>query len=356
MKIMLNKKTIIYILCPASLATGGPELLHQLGHNLINIFNLPTFIVYFNIIKDQNPICLSYKKYDIPVMSLDAIQDSKNNIVITPEIYEACSFIIKWNSIKKIIWFLSVDNFYLSRILTVKSFKIKFLFLFNALLNKFHLTPVEYDLNVLDKLIPIKNDLAIKSATFYMTNSYRGVKWYSERGLLNIQQLSEYINPDFFKSHNYTSKKKQNIVLYNPKKGMKFTQEIIKKSVNIKFIPIQNMSREKVSNLLSKAKVYIDFGNHPGKDRLPREAAISGCCIITGKRGSAGYYEDVSIENKYKFDDNIEMIPNILSQIQSCLNNYDENITHFEFYRRKIQNEHQLFIDEINNIFLFQNS
>ena len=30
-------------------------------------------------------------------------------------------------------------------------------------------------------------------------------------------------------------------------------------------------------------KLYIDFGGFPGKDRLPREAVMHDCCIITGK-------------------------------------------------------------------------
>jgi len=33
-------------------------------------------------------------------------------------------------------------------------------------------------------------------------------------------------------------------------------------------------------------QVYIDFGHHPGQDRLPREAVQCGCVVITGKRGS----------------------------------------------------------------------
>lgn len=29
---------------------------------------------------------------------------------------------------------------------------------------------------------------------------------------------------------------------------------------------------------MRKAKVYIDFGFHPGKDRIPREAVMCGAC------------------------------------------------------------------------------
>jgi len=63
------------------------------------------------------------------------------------------------------------------------------------------------------------------------------------------------------------------------------------------------MPREEVIKLLQKAKVYIDFDYHPRKDRLPREAAILGCCVITRKRGSAKFFEDVPIPDEYKFED-----------------------------------------------------
>ena len=51
------------------------------------------------------------------------------------------------------------------------------------------------------------------------------------------------------------------------------------------------MTPEQVVDLMSESKVYIDFGNHPGKDRIPREAVINGCCVITGVRGSARFKE-----------------------------------------------------------------
>ena len=58
---------------------------------------------------------------------------------------------------------------------------------------------------------------------------------------------------------------------------------------------------------MMESKVYIDFGNHLGKDRIPREVA-SGCCIITGKTGADKYKEDVYIGEKFKFDEAINFL------------------------------------------------
>ena len=58
----------------------------------------------------------------------------------------------------------------------------------------------------------------------------------------------------------------------------------------VKFIPLRGLSREQLNDLFFKAKIYIDFGKFPGKDRLFREAALNNCCILTGKFGALYFY------------------------------------------------------------------
>ena len=82
---------------------------------------------------------------------------------------------------------------------------------------------------------------------------------------------------------------KENIILYNRSKGYHLTKKIIKRLPEFTFIPLINCTREQLSALFSKSKIYIDFGNHPGKDRMPREAALNNCCIIVGKNGAANF-------------------------------------------------------------------
>ena len=111
------------------------------------------------------------------------------------------------------------------------------------------------------------------------------------------------------------------------------------------------MSRDEVISLLSRAKVYIDFGNHPGKDRIPREAAVLGVCVITNLRGSAGDAKDLPIPIKYKFNETEENIPRILSLIEDCLNNYENNNINFDSYKRVIYSEPKKFNSDLKKIF-----
>ena len=118
---------------------------------------------------------------------------------------------------------------------------------------------------------------------------------------------------------------------------------------------MEHLNRSELINLIQSAKLYIDFGNHPGKDRLPRECAINGCCIITGKKGSAAFFEDIPIKNKYKFLDNDKSIPDIVATIRWSLKNYEQATTDFDDYRKKISNEKKIFETQVAQIFKLDN-
>ena len=97
--------------------------------------------------------------------------------------------------------------------------------------------------------------------------------------------------------------------------------------------------------------VYIDFGTHPGKDRLPREAAMCGCCVITGRKGSAAYAEDVTIPEEYKFTEGAEDIPRIIDAIRGCLTEFEKKQKLFEEYRKCIQEEKSVFRESVKQLF-----
>ena len=112
------------------------------------------------------------------------------------------------------------------------------------------------------------------------------------------------------------------------------------------------MNTTEMKNTMLTSKVYIDFGNHPGKDRIPREAALCGCCVITGMRGSAANKVDVLIPNKYKIKDDDSNLKQIEKVIRECVSNYNNHMHDFDAYREKILGEEDEFLNDINNIFL----
>ena len=106
-KIILKKSTKIYILAPANTFTGGPECLHQLAYYISKIFKVQTLLYYLpNNLK--SPVHRNFKHYKISYTNI--IEDQKDNILIMPT-HHVLEFGLKYSNIRKIIWWLSIDNY-----------------------------------------------------------------------------------------------------------------------------------------------------------------------------------------------------------------------------------------------------
>lgn len=330
----------IFIACPANITTGGPELLHQLCYTLREL-KYNAIMYYYNFNKERyiTPIAEEYKVYNNPFVT--SFEDNVENLIVIPEVEYNMLKSIKLA--KKVFWWLSVDNYCSSRSRKWSNILLKLGF---SGLDGYKYKKV---FGLLDEKF-----LFLDEVIHFVQSKY-AKEFCNNLGIENsrIYYLSDYLNPIFI--NNAIDKreyiKKENIVLYNPKKGYEFTKKIIEKSPHIRWVALKNLSRKEMSNLLLKSKVYIDFGNHPGKDRIPREAAISGCCVITGLRGSAKYYEDVPINNEYKIKDSEDNIIEIINKIQNIFENFEENYLNFEEYRKYILNEEKVFNQNVKYIF-----
>ena len=112
MNLKIKKKSIIYIIAPANMDTGGPKDLHQLAHFLKNSLKKKVFMYYYPT-KFKNPIHKSYKFYKIPYTN--KIIDSKDNILVIPEVNVSIEISKSFEKIQKVIWWLSLDFFFLHR-------------------------------------------------------------------------------------------------------------------------------------------------------------------------------------------------------------------------------------------------
>lgn len=339
-KLKLQFDSIIYILCPGNYKTGGPELLHQLYFSLKNKgYNVK--LIYVG--ESENlKICEAFKKYTSDFSTLNTIEDDKKNILIVPETYT--QLLRNFKNILTCIRWLSVDNY-------LNSINLRY----NFSRYKSLLTTIKLAIKrvLRNKSLPL-NKIELKNIDLHLVQSYYSIKFLNSYKIFNYFYLSDYINEKYINSRNKIRLNcKQNIVCYNPSKGYAFTKLIIEGNPTIQFVPIKNMTENEIINLLLKAKVYIDFGNHPGKDRLPREACLMGCCVITDKKGSAAYKEDVPIPNYYKIEDKRKNLSKISTLIKDCLNNYENNIKNFEPYINFILGEKDKFIDNCDKWFYF---
>lgn len=339
--IKLQKDSKVYVHCPAGIVTGGAELLHQLV-DVLNRNGVKSYIVYFG--DSPHTISSDYASYNIHTSEL--IEDNPQNIEV---IYEGrFDLVRKHKNVQKVLWWLSVDNFYLC---STYFLSVLDLLKFNTKLGLLGAArQIKWFIKYGDKRI--FNPLTIKELRKYdVMNAYQSEyaqNFLQNMGFKELMPMKDFINSE----HNYNPvQTKEDIILYNPKKGFEFTKKLIKAAPELNWVPLAGMTRTELIKTLRKAKVYIDFGYHPGKDRLPRECAMNGCCVITGFRGSAGFFEDVALPNKYKFKDKAKNIPNIICRINEILGNYEKCIEDFKMYRSIISREKAEFEEQVLTLF-----
>jgi len=322
------KQKVFYIFAPSNFASGGPELLHQLGAELKKRGLNSTMVYTPKGI--TSPVHENYREYKLE-WTYD-VPDTKDSVIILPEVFAELHKNFSRATIA--IWWLSVDFYYLSSLNTLTR-------IINKILHKTFSTQKYFGF---DKTLSHTNIL-------HLTQSYYAKQHLISKNINqnNIIELTDYLHTSFLKS-TYHTEKKQNIVAYNPKKGFSFTQKIIKECPDINFRAIENMSRGEVVSLLESAKLYIDFGFHPGKDRIPREAAHLGCCIIVGNKGSASNDKDVAIPVMYKLSNNQNNIDQICKKIREVINEYEACHLDFEPYRQSIKNEKCIFETQVDNL------
>jgi hypothetical protein len=347
---------VIYILAPASAATGGPEALHQLANALNKNFNFKIKMVYLpkNV---HNPVHDNYKNYSIEHTNI--IDDDEKNILIAPEYYEYLEELNKYKKIKKIIWWLSLDNYLNSRF-RKKNFKflrsllkiplsiIKF---FNKITFFYFgiFTDQDY-IKFLYKYSNFKNFEEFKNINFHFAQSNYAHNFLKKK-LLNVSYLSDYQRKIFYQNSSTEKTVKENLICYYPFKSNDFVKDIINHNQNLKFIPINNFSTTEIIKLLKKTKIYIDFGYHPGKDRIPREAVLMRNCIITNRKGSAYNDVDIPINNEFKFNELYLNLEKINAKILDIFENYESEFLKFQKYYNKILNEEDLFNKEVRDNF-----
>ncbi len=336
-----ERDTKVFVHCPAGVVTGGTELLHQMT-DVLRRNGVDARVVYFG--DRPHVLPAEYEAYDI-VLAERVENDAKNIEVVCETAFDIA---VQNGSTQKVMWWLSVDNFYNAAYflslcdmarwnlrLALREFARRCYFL--VFRNK----------NYFAHNLSLRKLAAMNAVQGYQSEYAQN--FLQSREFEELVALKDYINTDHVAKIDTAGRRDR--VLYNPKKGLTFTRKLIAMTPDIEWVPIQNMPRAQLVELMRSSKLYVDFGFHPGKDRLPRECAMNGCCIITGKRGSAAFYEDVPIDRRYKFDEKTASKKEIVRAIRQTLEEYEQRLGDFEYYRRAILGEKEEFERQVKSLF-----
>jgi hypothetical protein len=258
-----------------------------------------------------------------------SIKDSVDNVIIIPE--SMTNLIAKYPLSQKKIWWLSLDFYEI--LMNSREKKKNWI---RKLLVPYKHTEYRFEPN--------------KTVTHWY-QSQRTKEFLLTKKLDNeIAYLCDYVTELFFDNLPETFSK-ENIITYNPKKGLDKIQNYITLLPQYKWIPLSGMSREEMRDTLRKAKLHIDFGYFPGRDKIPREALISGVCLLTGREGTSAYKEDLGIPEKYKLHENEITTDKILELINYTMNNYDSVFDEFKDFRTFVINEKKNMIENAKKLF-----
>jgi len=234
----------LVVVCPANAVTGGPEAMHQLVHTANRIKRGSAAILYWPFVPQTTPE--PYQHYVCPKILRDQVPEDA--LVVLPEIWPEVAHTFKNRCA---LWWLSVDNFgshgqrNLDRI-------------------SLHLCQSEY--------------------------AWQHVEQFGER-----MMLTDWV------SVQPSVRARQPQVVVNPAKDAGLLRPFVE-SGRFQVAELRGMNSQEVSDVLHASKVYVDFGNHPGRDRLPREAALAGCLVLSTNLGAARQYSDMPLPDWYKFE------------------------------------------------------
>lgn len=266
-----------YLRINGRIKTGGPKAMYQLAQSFSNLGHDVT-VVYddeesYNFFLDWHVGFLN--RGDNFVLSCD-IGKIKHAFYVTTETAVSEIHYLD-NTITVWLYMLSVDNCLIFGI-NPKTIEAKI----RHLKNKFKYLPSSYKNRW--RVISKKISLVLSQSAYandFLSAAKPGVSYYYIGDYIDVKCSSYKIIDDSLKNRKLQ-------IAYNPAKGkLLFFLCKLLSGRNINFVPVKGISPEDLPSFFNKVDAYVDFGGQPGKDRLPREALLSGIPSFQFMRGAA---------------------------------------------------------------------
>ena len=328
----LNNNPKYYIFTPAYLCSGGPEALHQLAYYMRKL-GMEAYTVYYTYtcFPDTLPID-RYKQYNVHMARYEEIEDATGNFVIAPENAPWC--LNGFKKAQRCIWWLSVAYHDLKS----GSAKERLIHIKRRLLSQdvSHYRNVDYDLKKCWHLC------GSKFAFLEVGKMFPGS---------HVEYMVEPISLDFLMMGNGSLPvERDDAVLYNPSKPSEIMTELLERR-RFNYVPLKGYTPDGLAERYKKARLYVDFGQFGGPERIPKEAVFFGCNILVANHNAATNDFDVAIPGKYKVDDG-ETAEQIEKRIGDMLANYVAQNVDFQSFKKKVEQLEENFMNQLKDLFL----
>lgn len=311
--------------------TGGPEALHQLAHELSSQGEVVGAWYYqpedFRVLAEARKagklrpglvLKLPQRETRIPdydryqVEPLQEIHFSAETVFVVSETWTELA--VYFQGFRTIFWWLSVDFAFRS----LSQINLNFL----RFPNFYHAYQSDYADSFLRAL-----------------------------GFNNVVPLSDYsVISGVGEADQGLGSTKRNLVVFgaNPRKiifDLKVLSERMSSELACQTIIANGMTKEQVDQGLQVAKVYVELGNSPGKDRMPREALLKDCLVYALKCGA---WRDYNLPEDYYLD--LHELPLLISKVRDGLANYERHRLALQAARQKVIAEPSQFQRDVRNL------
>jgi hypothetical protein len=355
---------ILYV--PKGVKTGGPEAIHQLNHALKDLGFECYLLATWGT--GRKKTILEYNIYRPKFIQWWSLK--RGDVVVVPEFLSRIPYYVSRRADSIVFWWLSVDNspffnekkwkssnkkiwseypdskdigetLHFRRHLSILSY-----LRYGSYLMALRLTNILYKL--LSSQIKLSEVLHIFQSNY--AKEYVG-REYQLKGLMVSDYTHEITRLPIQESQivkiDYDDR--AFIVAYNPRKGLANILNIKRfLDPSVKFIPLQGFSDNQVQDILNKVDLYLDLGNLPGKDRLPREAIMAGCPIMITTLGAGFNAEDFPVPSQYKLQlDVISPVEAAQSVLKVLKLGKLENFKMQTLFRESVSKEKEFFYREV---------
>jgi hypothetical protein len=325
----------VLIFCP-EVKTGGPEALHQLGYQIARHGGAARVLYYapFSRVElvgdilrchsEGSPMPDYFAQYHPQVGTDTKLRPDTMIVFPEPLVNLAVPFQVPC---QRALWWLSIDN---------------------ALPN---LAMMEEHR---------RNELFADASLVHFYQSDYARAFLQTKGVARYHPLSDYIDQDFvhrslIMSETVPIQDRGNKVCFFPNKGgalaARFIEQERSPAHRTDFVSIHDMTKPQVRDALFNAKIYIDFGHHPGKDRMPREAAIAGSVVLLHAAGAAKCFLDHPLSSEYLFTEDDVGSGCLHHRVQTILDDPEPHSLAQNFYRNAVLMEPERFDLEVRSFF-----
>lgn len=337
---MASPKSVrkVQLLFPKGVRTGGPKCLFQLGRALADQ-GLEVEMVPTRGTARREPVA-DYEVFGLREGS--RLDDHSDVLVITPE--TSFTEVVPLSNAPVAIWWLSVDfavPFELSKAFArgEPMNKVLRIFLRNTLSGQYR---------SFREVMSFRS----KRVVHHLAHSDYAKRVVDETFGVNSFMVSDFTIPPTTSAqaqYEVSSTVQANQVSFNPKKGGDLIARVAGLASGFNFVPISGLAHDEVVQVLSESAVYLDLGQFPGKDHLPREAIRAGTPVLVGKRGSAASQVDFPLPSDFKLDLSFGWEYRALEKLEWISSHRSEALEMQKSFYESVVQEPEIFESEVKN-------